>query len=154
MRSNHRMKHAAVVAATTVAAALSAAPPAIAADSAPKSPTAALAVPHCDSAGYTASGDPRQRCTSLDNGKLFHSKQGGSTTTPIFTQYYKTGGSRITAKLGYSMSGSTHWGASVSISSGGSSKKTWNPAGDRECLNSVGLLSYAGGSFQTPATHC
>lgn len=109
---------------------------------------------YCSSSGYTASGDPHERCTSLSNGVLYHSKRANSSGTNLTTGYDKDGGSTISARLGYSMSGSTVYASAVSIGSGSNVKKSWTVPGDKACLNSVGLLSYSGGTYQTPAAHC
>ncbi|WP_217128248.1 hypothetical protein [Streptomyces sp. AC558_RSS880] len=63
-------------------------------------------------------------------------------------------GSTISARLGYSMSGTTKYASAVSIAAGQNKQKSWTVSGDKACLNSVGLLSYSGGSYQTPAAHC
>ncbi|KOT37566.1 hypothetical protein ADK41_19650 [Streptomyces caelestis] len=109
---------------------------------------------YCDSSGWTASGDPHERCTSLSNGVLYHSKRASSSGTTLRTGYDKDGGSTISAQLGYSMSGTTKYASAVSIANGQNKSKSWTVSGDKACLNSVGLLSYSGGSYQTPAAHC
>ncbi|MDL2080747.1 hypothetical protein QNN03_30305 [Streptomyces sp. GXMU-J15] len=52
------------------------------------------------------------------------------------------------------MSGSTKYSSSFSISSGETKSKSWSKSGSYMCYNSVGLLSYSGGTYQTPAAHC
>ncbi|MGW7301831.1 hypothetical protein [Streptomyces sp. NPDC054829] len=126
---------------------------AIAAGSVMFSAPAASAAAACDSSGHTAPGLPIERCTKLSNGILYHNKDGNSPTT-LRTTYSKTGGSRVTVKLGYSMSGSTKYSSSFSISSGETKSKSWSKSGSYMCYNSVGLLSYSGGTYQTPAAHC
>ncbi|WP_338781149.1 hypothetical protein [Streptomyces sp. DG1A-41] len=125
----------------------------IAAGSVLFSAPAASAAAYCDSAGYTASNDPTERCTSLSNGILYHKKT-NSAPTNIYTTYSKTGGSKTSVKLGYSMRGDTHYSASISISSGQTKQKSWKLTGDYGCYNSTGLLKYSGGTYQTPAAHC
>ncbi|WP_018562910.1 MULTISPECIES: hypothetical protein [unclassified Streptomyces] len=52
------------------------------------------------------------------------------------------------------MSGSTTYSSYFTISSGQTVKKSWTKFGDYFCYNSVGVLNYSGGTFQTPAAHC
>ena len=112
-------------------------------------PTASAA-PYCDSAGYTATSEPMERCTTLSNGILtIH--QGGSGV--MTTQYYKSGGSGISASLGYSRSGTTHYKAAVSISSGQTKNASWSLGADAYCSNIIGLMS-SGSTYQTPTSHC
>ncbi|WP_202440849.1 hypothetical protein [Streptomyces sp. SID69] len=113
-------------------------------------PTAS-AVTYCDSSGYTATNEPMERCTSLSNGILaIH--QGSSGV--IGTSYYKSGGSAISASLGYSRSGTTHYKAAVSISSGQTKSTTWSLGADAYCSNIIGLMNSGGDKYQTPTSHC
>jgi hypothetical protein len=125
----------------------------IAAGSIMFSAPAASAAAACDSSGYTASGLPIERCTSLSNGKLYHKKDGNSPTT-LWTTYSKTGGSSVSIRLGYSLSGSTVYSSYFSIGSGQTVQKSWSKSGSYMCYNSTGLLNYSGGTFQTPTAHC
>ncbi|MFJ1562566.1 hypothetical protein [Streptomyces mirabilis] len=113
-------------------------------------PTAS-AVTYCDSSGYTSTNEPVERCTSLDNGILaIH--QGSSGV--IGVSYYKSGGSTtISAKLGYSRSGTSHYASAVSISKGQTKTATWSLGASAYCSNIIGLMS-AGSTYQTPTSHC
>lgn len=115
---------------------------------------AASANTYCDSSGYTAASSPSVRCTSLSNGVLTHGKSDAYPYTHIYTGYYKSGGSSVSIRLGYSMSGSTTYSAYFTISSGQTVTKSWDKFGDYLCYNSVGVLNYSGGTYQTPAAHC
>ncbi|MFE6940180.1 hypothetical protein [Streptomyces chartreusis] len=115
-------------------------------------PTASAAA-YCDSSGYTATSSPTDRCSKLSNGILYHKKTNSSPTV-ISTQYSKTGGSKVSVRLGYSMSGSTTYSTYSSISAGQTVTKSWRKTGDYGCYNSTGILNYSGGTFQTPAAHC
>ncbi|ALO94818.1 hypothetical protein SHL15_3708 [Streptomyces hygroscopicus subsp. limoneus] len=118
-------------------------------------PTASAAGYYCDSSGYMSDNTPTHRCTSLSNGVLAHWKAySGSTNTTVVTAYSKTGGSTISARLGYNMGGSTHYGSTQSISSGSTKSSSWELTGDYYCSSSVGLLSYSDGTYQTPSAHC
>ncbi|MFD4626563.1 hypothetical protein [Streptomyces sp. NPDC058475] len=128
---------------------------AIAAGSVMISAPTASAATYCDSAGYTATGEPMQRCTKLSNGVLVNWKTYNSDNyTHIHTRYDKTGGSTVSVRLGYSMGSSTVYSSYFNISSGGSSQKDWTKFGDSACTSSVGLLNYSGGTYQTPSAHC
>ncbi|MEV6740467.1 hypothetical protein AB0N14_27355 [Streptomyces sp. NPDC051104] len=126
---------------------------AIAAGSVLFSAPAASAAVSCDSSGYTASGLPIERCTSLSNGVLVHKKDGNSPTT-LWTTYSKTGGSTVSVRLGYSMSGSTTYSSYFNISSGQTVQKSWSKSGSYMCYDSIGVLNYSGGTYQTPTAHC
>ncbi|MER5311089.1 hypothetical protein ABT034_25240 [Streptomyces sp. NPDC002773] len=61
----------------------------------------------------------------------------------------------MSVRLGYSMNGSTTYSSYFTISSGQTVTKSWQKFGtDWLCYNSVGILNYSGGNFQTPAAHC
>lgn len=75
----------------------------------------ASAAAFCDNSGYTSIGEPIERCTSLSNGVLIvHQASNGV----VSTTYDKSGGSTISAQLGYSRSGTSHYTNAVSISAG------------------------------------
>jgi hypothetical protein len=126
---------------------------AIAAGSVVISAPAASAAAYCSSSGYSATGLPIERCTTLSNGVLYHKKD-YNNPTKLFTGYSKTGGSAVRIRLGYSMSGSTTYSSYFSISSGQTVQKQWEKSGSYMCYNSVGVLNYSGGTYQTPAAHC
>ncbi|MGW1593013.1 hypothetical protein [Streptomyces sp. NPDC002343] len=118
-------------------------------------PTASASGYYCDSSGYMSDNTPTHRCTTLSNGVLAHWKAySGSTDTTIITAYSKTGGSTISARLGYTLGGSTHYGSYQSISSGNTKSTSWEKTGDYYCSSTVGLLNYSGGTYQTPSAHC
>ncbi|MBW8705300.1 hypothetical protein MBT84_37440 [Streptomyces sp. MBT84] len=82
----------------------------------------ASAAASCDSSGYTATNEPMERCTRLDNGiPIVHQSSRGV----VSTTYSKTGGSTISAQLGYSRSGTSHYASAVSIASGQTKSATW-----------------------------
>ncbi len=110
----------------------------------------ASAAPYCDSSGYSATNEPVERCTSLDNG-ILTVHQGSSGV--MSTQYYKSGGSAISAKLGYSRSGTSHYASAVSISKGQTKSHSWSLGADAYCSNIIGLMS-SGSTYQTPTSHC
>ncbi|SED27182.1 hypothetical protein SAMN04490357_4344 [Streptomyces misionensis] len=112
-------------------------------------PTAS-AITYCDRSGYTATNEPMERCTSLDNGILsVHQASNGV----VGTEYYKKSGSTISAKLGYSRSGTSHYASAVSIGSGQTKRVTWSLGASAYCSNIIGLMS-AGSTYQTPTSHC
>jgi hypothetical protein len=111
----------------------------------------ASAAAYCDSSGYTETNEPMERCTSLSNGKLFVKQ---SSSGVVSTTYSKTGGSTISAQLGYSRSGTSHYASAVSISSGQTKSAKWSLSASAYCTNTIGLLKYSGGSYQTPTSHC
>jgi hypothetical protein len=112
--------------------------------------SAAAASVYCDSAGYTATSEPMSRCTSLDNGVLYvHQASNGNVTTG----YDKTGGSAVSAKLGYSRGGTSHYASAVSISSGQNKSHNWALSESSYCTSTIGLMS-AGSTYQTPVSHC
>ncbi|MFF4867481.1 hypothetical protein ACFY3J_38755 [Streptomyces sp. NPDC001231] len=113
-------------------------------------PTAS-AITYCDSSGYTSTNEPMERCTKLSNG-ILAIKQAGSGI--VATEYYKSGGSTISAQLGYSRAGTSHYAGAVSIASGATKKQTWSLSANAYCTSTIGLLKYSGGTFQTPASHC
>jgi hypothetical protein len=126
---------------------------ALAAGSVLLSAPAASAAISCSSSGYTASGLPTERCTSLSNGVLVHKKD-YNNPTKIWTTYNKTGGSTVSVRLGYSMSGSTTYSSYFSISAGQTVQRYWEKSGSYMCYSSTGVLNYSGGTFQTPSAHC
>ncbi|MGW4599564.1 hypothetical protein ACWEOA_30390 [Streptomyces sp. NPDC004457] len=113
--------------------------------------SAAAASFYCDSSGYTALNVPMQRCTSLSNGVLYVLQASNGNVT---TGYDKTGGSAISAQLGYSRGGTSHYAGAVSISSGQNKSHTWALSESSYCTSTIGLLSYSGGTYQTPSSHC
>lgn len=124
---------------------------AIAAGSVMFSAPSASAVTYCSSSGYTVTSEPMERCTKLSNG-ILAVKQ--SSSGVVATEYYKSGGSTISAKLGYSRGGNSHYGSYISISSGSTKRQTWSLSASSYCTSTYGLLSYSGGTFQTPSSHC
>ncbi|KUM77204.1 hypothetical protein [Streptomyces griseorubiginosus] len=113
-------------------------------------PTAS-AVDYCDSAGFTATSEPMQRCTTLTNG-ILAVKQASNGL--IGTEYYKKSGSAVSIKLGYSRSGTSHYASAVSISSGQTKLKNWSLGESAYCSNIIGLMSASGSTYQTPTSHC
>ncbi|WP_158810499.1 hypothetical protein [Streptomyces leeuwenhoekii] len=113
----------------------------------------ASAAAYCSSSGYTSSGLPTERCTSLSNGIVYHKKDYNNPTS-IYTTYSKTGGSSVSVRLGYSVSGSTTYSGYFSIGSGQTVQKSWSKSGAYMCYKSTGVLNYSGGTFQTPSAHC
>ncbi|MDT9682085.1 hypothetical protein RND61_08355 [Streptomyces sp. TRM76323] len=111
---------------------------------------------YCSSSGYTEGGFPSLRCTKLSNGVLSHGKRDLYPThgTGVHTTYYKSGGSAVSVRLGYTMSGSTTYSSYFSISSGQTVTRSWTASASALCLSSVGILNYSAGSYQTPAAHC
>ena len=105
----------------------------------------------CDSSGYTSTSEPMERCTTLDNGVLVVHQ---SSSGVVSTTYDKTGGSTISAQLGYSRSGTSHYAGAVSIGSGQKKSAKWSLSASAYCTNTIGLLKYSGGSYQTPTSHC
>ncbi|MGW7305079.1 hypothetical protein ACWGI1_05830 [Streptomyces sp. NPDC054835] len=130
---------------------------ALAAGSIAVSAPAASANSYCSSSGYTEGGFPNLRCTSLSNGVLSHGKRDLYPTvgTGVTTTYYKSGGSAVSVRLGYSVAGSnTTYSSYFTIGSGQTVTRSWKISTSSLCLNSTGYLSYSGGTFQTPAAHC
>ncbi|MGV9702976.1 hypothetical protein [Streptomyces sp. NPDC003483] len=124
---------------------------AIAAGSVMFSAPSASASTYCSSSGYSTTSEPMSRCTTLSNGVLYtHQASNGNVTTG----YDKTGGSAISAKLGYSRGGTSHYASAVSISSGQNKSHNWALSASSYCTSTIGLLSYSGGTYQTPASHC
>ncbi|MFK0142710.1 hypothetical protein [Streptomyces murinus] len=74
--------------------------------------------------------------------------------TDLLTTYDKTGGSAVSIRLGYSMSGSTTYSSYFTMKSGQSAAKSWKKSGNYMCYSSVGVLNYSGGTYQTPTAHC
>lgn len=127
---------------------------ALAAASIAVSAPAASANSYCTSSGYTSPGMPNARCTALSNGVLTHVQRDTLPTVTLGTTYYKSGGSTVSVRLGYSQSGSTVYSSYFNISSGQTVTRSWTRTHDYYCYNSVGILNYSGGTFQTPAAHC
>ncbi|MFE5899862.1 hypothetical protein ACFQ67_21025 [Streptomyces sp. NPDC056488] len=127
---------------------------ALAAASIAVSAPAASANTYCSSSGYTGAGSPAERCTSLSNGILTHWQRSTLPTVSLTTTYYKSGGSAVSVRLGYSQSGTTAYSPYFSISSGQTVKRTWTRTHDYYCYSSVGILNYSGGNYQTPAAAC
>lgn len=101
-------------------------------------------------AGCPSSGqiDTNYVCTSLTSGGLFHRKY---TNDVISSWYVKTGGSAITATLGFSGGGVTKTSAKFTESAGQTVTKSWSGTGVAYCTLTVGILTVDGqGSFQTP----
>ncbi|MGM0350876.1 hypothetical protein [Streptomyces sp. Adlamb9] len=92
-----------------------------------------------------------ERCTSLSNG-ILTVHQGGSGT--VGTSYYKKSGSTVSAKLGYSRGGTSHYASAVSIGSGQTKSHTWSLGADAYCSNIFGLMNSGGSTYQTPTSHC
>ncbi|MYW48975.1 hypothetical protein [Streptomyces sp. SID161] len=115
-------------------------------------PTASAAA-YCDHAGYTASGEPMERCSSLSNGVLINKQTLVDNNTAVYTTYDKTGGSTVTVRLGYVYNG-THLSDAFSISSGHTVRKHFGAPADAFCQSMTGLLSSSGSLYQTPSTHC
>lgn len=111
----------------------------------------ASAVTYCDSSGYTVTNEPMERCTSLSNG-ILAVKQ--SSSGVVSSEYYKSGGSTISAQLGYSRSGTSHYASAVSIAVDTTKRQTWSLSASAYCTNTIGLLKYSGGTYQTPPSHC
>ncbi|MFC9393994.1 hypothetical protein ACFTWS_12660 [Streptomyces sp. NPDC057027] len=97
---------------------------------------------------------PTWRCTSLSNGVLGHGQRMDGSYTRWDTNYYKSGGSAVSVRLGYTRSGVTTYSSYFTISSGQTVNKTWTKLGDYMCYNTTGILNYSGGTYQTPAAHC
>ncbi|MFF6888712.1 hypothetical protein ACFY9F_36680 [Streptomyces sp. NPDC012421] len=129
---------------------------ALAAGSILVSAPAASANSYCSSSGYTEGGFPNLRCTKLSNGVVSHGKRDLYPTfgTAVSTTYYKSGGSSVSVRLGYSMSGASKYSSPFTIGSGQTVTRSWTVSASSLCLNSVGILNYSGGTFQTPAAHC
>ncbi|MFJ8982595.1 hypothetical protein [Streptomyces sp. NPDC102282] len=99
----------------------------------------------CPSDGYITKYD---RCTKLSNGVLMVGLADGGGT--IETGYNKTGGSTVSAKLGYLRTGTNHWGASTSMAADRTYYKLWSGVGSA-CSGTNGLLYSGGTTYQTPA---
>ncbi|MFJ4011240.1 hypothetical protein [Streptomyces sp. NPDC090026] len=111
----------------------------------------------CPSSGYPTPGNPGVSCTSLSNGAVFHGKyHPDASRTRTYTKYTKTGGSTISAKLGYIYKGNYKWSPYYSIASGTSKTYSWNTLDyDFWCATTVGVMSVSGGtSYQTPISRC
>ncbi|MFJ4962140.1 hypothetical protein EES43_06300 [Streptomyces sp. ADI96-02] len=106
------------------------------------------AVRASQSAEVSAAASDRVKCTSLSNGQLCISLNTGPSRIEVF--YTKSGGSAITAELGF-RSSSTDWGPTKTITTGERANTTWTmsyPCGRKY----VGLIKVAGqGTFETPA---
>ncbi|WP_274912103.1 hypothetical protein [Streptomyces sp. WZ-12] len=89
-------------------------------------------------------------CTSLSSGALFHQKY---TNDKASTSYKKTGGSSISARLGFNRAGTTKW--SSWFSQGGGTTKSYSWSGVTYCSSTVGLLEVKGQqTYQTPLANC
>ncbi|MGW9328319.1 hypothetical protein ACWHAQ_31175, partial [Streptomyces koyangensis] len=94
---------------------------------------------------------------SLSGGIVHHLKSIGQNGVTIRTRYEKNGsGSTITAKLGYSCSGSTYWGGSFTQSNNTTKSKEWvRSSWQAHCCTTTGLLSVTGQrQLQMPAASC
>ena len=118
--------------------------------------TPAAAAAYCSSSGYTASGEPMERCTRLDNGTLYHTKRfKADGSTAAITTYSKTAGSTVTVSLGYTGVNGTQYGSSMSISTGETKLKSFHMGyGHYECTSSVGLMKWGSTVYETPSAHC
>ncbi|MFG2398446.1 hypothetical protein [Streptomyces lydicus] len=139
-----------IAAAALVAAAISATPAHAA--TVTNHSAAALQSADCPGDGHTGGGNT---CTSLSSGAVFHTKTLGANVT-ITTSYTKDSGGAITAKLGYSYKGTSHWGGQFSQSAGTTKYKSWTSYdSDFRCAPTIGLLQVNGqGTFQTPVATC
>ncbi|MER7842291.1 hypothetical protein ABTY98_42065 [Streptomyces sp. NPDC096040] len=102
----------------------------------------------CPHNGYITNGDT---CTVLSNGVLYlHDVPNGSY---VQLAYSKTGGSAISAKLGYERNSTNHYGSYKSMSSGNEYWQTFSPSAV-SCAVDIGLIydSGSGSQFQTPPT--
>ncbi|MYT33092.1 hypothetical protein GTY73_30925 [Streptomyces sp. SID8354] len=89
-------------------------------------------------------------CSSLSSGALFHQK---FTNDKASTSYKKTGGSSISARLGFNRAGTTKWSGWFSQGSGTTKSYSWS--GVTYCSSTVGLLEVKGQqTFQTPLASC
>ncbi|WP_186785325.1 hypothetical protein [Streptomyces misionensis] len=52
------------------------------------------------------------------------------------------------------MSGSTTYSSYFTTLSGQTVSKHWQKSGSYMCSDSVGVLNYSGGTYQTPTAHC
>jgi len=95
----------------------------------------------------------RVECTSLSNGELCISLNTSPSRVEVF--YTKTGGSTISAQLGYrTTAGNTVYGGTKSISLNERAVNTWNMS-YRCDVDWKGLLSVPGqGTFETPWATC
>ncbi|WP_411154106.1 transposase [Streptomyces sp. Iso 434] len=108
----------------------------------------------CPSSGKISS---THSSTSPSGGIVHHLKSIGQNGVTIRTRYEKNGsGSTITAKLGYSCSGSTYWGGSFTQSNNTTKSKEWvRSSWQAHCCTTTGLLSVTGQrQLQTPAASC
>ncbi|MFI1200677.1 hypothetical protein ACH4VR_14705 [Streptomyces sp. NPDC020883] len=89
-------------------------------------------------------------CTSLSSGALFHQK---FTNDKASTSYKKTGGSGISARLGFNRAGVTKWSGWFSQGGGTTKSNSWS--GVTYCASTVGLLEVKGQqTYQTPLASC
>ncbi|MCZ1005922.1 hypothetical protein [Streptomyces lydicus] len=89
-------------------------------------------------------------CSSLSSGELYHQKY---TNNRASTRYKKTGGSSITARVGFNRAGSTSWSGWFSQSSGTTKTGNWNNIS--YCSSTVALLQVPGQqTFQMPLADC
>ncbi|GHI10059.1 hypothetical protein AQI88_41265 [Streptomyces cellostaticus] len=130
-------KHArvGVIAASSLVAAVALASPASAA-------TDSLAV---------ARSNAGPSCTSLSNGSLCIALVDGGSTVRVV--YGKTGGSAITAKLGYKKGGLTKYADAVTVKNGDTKVQEWKRQ-DIGCSNVIGVIAPHGQDvFETPPLH-
>ncbi|AYL35580.1 hypothetical protein ACFTZ8_25105 [Streptomyces fungicidicus] len=95
----------------------------------------------------------RVECTSLSNGQLCISLNVDPSSISVF--YTKTGGSTISANLGFRNSaGTTTWGSTKSISVNERANSTWTMS--YPCTRDYkGLIKVSGqGTFETPWATC
>ncbi|MCP3820426.1 hypothetical protein NLX86_20695 [Streptomyces sp. A3M-1-3] len=100
---------------------------------------------NCPSNGYITPGD---RCTQLTNGVLKVSL--GDNGSYVDSGYEKTGGSAVTAKVGFLRTGTNRWAASQTMKAGLIYRKNWSPVAS-PCSPTNGLLYSGGTTYQTPA---
>ncbi|MFF2732837.1 hypothetical protein ACFVS9_33665 [Streptomyces sp. NPDC058008] len=107
----------------------------------------------CPSSGQVGYG---RVCTSLSSGRLFHDKTQGSGPVTVRTWYEKnSGGSSISAKLGFNYAGTTTWGSTFTQSPGTTKSASWSRNWSTDCYSTIGMMSVTGqGTFQTPSGTC
>ncbi|WP_053164847.1 hypothetical protein [Streptomyces noursei] len=139
-----------IAAVALVTAAISATPAHAA--TVPNRSAAAIQTAGCPGDGRTDGGNT---CTSLSSGAVFHTKVLGANVT-ITTSYKKESGGTITAQIGYSYKGTSHWSGQFSQSAGTTKYQSWtNYDSAFRCAPTIGLLQVSGqGTFQTPVATC
>jgi hypothetical protein len=110
------------------------------------SPASAAGATSCPSDGYITRGD---RCTKLSNGIL--SVRTVSAGNYVAVNYYRTGGSTLTAKLGYERNGSNTWSGFITMNQTPFHyERSWSPSAS--CSVVYGKLLTSGGTtYVTPA---